>query len=171
MLVSNVDSGERLAMATWVWAARWNTLSTWYSFRARAISPGSQMSPWTASTRPASPSMARVEAAGSSRLIATTRAPCSSSALIVQAPSKPWPPVTRTDEPLMSPACTPRLRSTPQLPRRPAGGPQVIEHDRVLVGVHAVPEAVVAVGAQGAGRGQTRERLALEHAVCLQHVE
>ena len=34
--------------------------------------------------------------------------------------------------------------------------PQVVEHDRVLVGVHAVPEALVAIRAQLPGRGEPR---------------
>src|SRR6201999_3769197 len=59
----------------------------------------------------------------------------------------------------------------PKLPRGVALGPPVVELDRVLVGVQAVPEAVVAVGAQVAGGGQPLQRLALEHAVGLEHVE
>ena len=49
--------------------------------------------------------------------------------------------------------------------------PHVVERDSVLVGVHALPEALVAVGAQLAVGGQALERLALEHAVALQVVE
>src|SRR6478672_9377790 len=51
------------------------------------------------------------------------------------------------------------------VPDLPGGGPlrpQVVELDRVLVGVQAVPEAVVAVGAEVAGGGQALQRLALE---------
>ena len=33
---SHVDSGERLAMPTIVWAARWNTALTLYSLRIRS---------------------------------------------------------------------------------------------------------------------------------------
>ena len=40
----------------------------------------------------------------------------------------------------------------PQAPGRPPGGPQVVQCDGVLVGVHALPEALVAVGAQLARR-------------------
>ena len=43
--------------------------------------------------------------------------------------------------------------------------------DRVLVGVHALPEARVPVGAQVAVGGQALERLALEHAGAIQVVE
>ena len=43
--------------------------------------------------------------------------------------------------------------------------PEVVEQDRVLVGVHAVPEALVAVPAQLAGGGEPLERLALEDRV------
>src|SRR6478752_122120 len=68
-----------------------------------------------------------------------------------------------------------RTRPTGVLgPNLPGGGtlrPQVVELDRVLIGVHAVPEAVVAVGAEVARGGQPLERLALEHAVGLEHVE
>ena len=55
--------------------------------------------------------------------------------------------------------------------RAPAGCPQVVERDRVLVGVHALPEALVAVGAQLAARRPALERLALEHAVAREVVE
>ena len=51
----------------------------------------------------------------------------------------------------------------PPAPRRP----QVVEGNGVLVGVHALPEALVAVGAQLAGRRQALQRRALEHAVGL----
>ena len=47
-------------------------------------------------------------------------------------------------------------RSVPQLPRRPPCRPQVVEQHRVLVRVHAVPEALVAERAQLAGGGQPR---------------
>src|ERR1700750_535960 len=60
------------------------------------------------------------------------------------------------------------------VPELPGGGPlrpQVVELDRILVGVQAVPEAVVAVGAEVTGGGQPLQRLALEHAVGLEHVE
>src|SRR5829696_3182724 len=56
-------------------------------------------------------------------------------------------------------------------PRRPgsgAGRPEVVERDRVLVGVHAGPEAAVAErGELPAGR-QALERLALEHRILAQ---
>ena len=64
MLVSNVDTGERLAVPTSVCAARWKTLSTSYSFSARAIRPSVQMSPWTTSTAPSRPSSRSGETAG-----------------------------------------------------------------------------------------------------------
>src|ERR1700749_4427636 len=54
------------------------------------------------------------------------------------------------------------------VPELPGGGPlrpQVVELDRILVGVQAVPEAVVAVRAQVTGGGKALQRLALEHAV------
>src|SRR3954453_11991358 len=50
-------------------------------------------------------------------------------------------------------------------PRRAARRPQVVERDRVLVGVHAAPEAAMAVSAELARGGQRLERLALEHRV------
>src|SRR5687767_5744534 len=54
--------------------------------------------------------------------------------------------------------------ASPQLPRRLAGRPQVVELDRVLVGVHALPEARVPVRAQLPVGGEALERLALERA-------
>src|SRR3712207_4287898 len=56
----------------------------------------------------------------------------------------------------------------PGRPGRRAGGPEVVERHRVLVGVHAGPEAVVAVGAQLAVGREALERLALEHRVVAQ---
>src|SRR3954454_19226461 len=53
----------------------------------------------------------------------------------------------------------------------PGGGavrPQVVERDRVLVGVHAGPEALVAERGELAVGGHTLERLALEHGVLAQ---
>ena len=47
----------------------------------------------------------------------------------------------------------------PDGPRRPAAGPQVVEHHRVLVGVHAVPKAGVPKGAQLPGGRQAAEGL------------
>ena len=43
------------------------------------------------------------------------------------------------------------IASCRRQPRRRSRGPQVVQRDRVLVGVHALPEALVAVGAQLAG--------------------
>src|SRR5215208_6188624 len=59
------------------------------------------------------------------------------------------------------------LRGEAQLrsPWGVAAGPQVVERDRVLVGVHAGPEALVAVGGELAVGRQALERLALEHRV------
>ena len=59
----------------------------------------------------------------------------------------------------------------PHAPRRVAGRPQVVEHDRVLVGVHAVPEALVAVGAQVPLGREPGQRLVLEHARLVHVVE
>src|SRR5690349_1198102 len=49
--------------------------------------------------------------------------------------------------------------------------PEVVEHHRVLIGVHAVPESRVPVGAQLARRRKALQRLSLEHAVLGQIVE
>src|SRR3954451_24151962 len=61
----------------------------------------------------------------------------------------------------------PAMRSIlgPALPRRSSRRPQVVEHHRVLVRVHAGPEAVMAIGAQPPVRREPLERLALEHRV------
>src|SRR5947208_1727378 len=59
-------------------------------------------------------------------------------------------------------------RALPHPPRRLPRGPQVVQHDRVLVRVHAVPEALVPVAAQLALGSQPLQRRALEHAVGLQ---
>src|SRR5947209_13119187 len=56
-------------------------------------------------------------------------------------------------------------------PRRPAARPQVVERDRVLVGVHALPEPLVAEGAQLTRSGKALERLVLEHAVRRERLE
>ena len=56
-------------------------------------------------------------------------------------------------------------------PRRLAALPEVVEDDRVLVGVHAVPKALVAVGAQLSVRGEALERLALQDALRVEVVE
>ena len=66
--------------------------------------------------------------------------------------------------------CPVRARGR-RAPRRPPRVPQVVERNGVLVGVHALPEALVAVGAQLPVGGEPRERLALEHAVGAQVVE
>src|SRR6185295_12202246 len=52
-----------------------------------------------------------------------------------------------------------------------AGGPEVVEDDGVLVGVHAVPEALVAEGPQLAVGSESLQRLALEHAALVEMVE
>src|SRR5918999_61916 len=57
-------------------------------------------------------------------------------------------------------------REVPSGPHPPGGsvlGPEVVQEHRVLVGVHAVPEAEMAVGAELAAGRQALERLALEH--------
>src|SRR5690348_8325291 len=61
----------------------------------------------------------------------------------------------------------PAMRSIlgPAPPRCSARRPQVVEHQRVLVGVHAGPEALVTVGPQLAARRQALQRLALQHGV------
>src|SRR6476620_4600822 len=55
-------------------------------------------------------------------------------------------------------------RSCPDLPGRPLAGPQVVELDGVLVGVHALPEDGMAEGAELIVVREPLERLALEHA-------
>src|SRR5581483_6233100 len=57
----------------------------------------------------------------------------------------------------------------PHAPGGVARGPEVVEDDRVLVGVHAVPEAVVAEARELPLGRQALERVALKHAV-LGHV-
>src|SRR6476646_6486112 len=59
----------------------------------------------------------------------------------------------------------------PGLPGRLSLLPEVVEHHRVLVGVHAVPEALVAVRMQLAGGGELLEGISLQHAVLAQVVE
>src|SRR5436190_13965252 len=55
-------------------------------------------------------------------------------------------------------------RSCPDLPGRTLAGPEIVELDGVLVGVHALPEACVPEGPKLVVVGQALERLALEHA-------
>src|SRR3954470_10927969 len=57
------------------------------------------------------------------------------------------------------------MASVPQPPGNVALGPGVVEEQGVLVRVHALPEALVPVGAQLALAGELLERLALEDAV------
>ena len=59
----------------------------------------------------------------------------------------------------------------PDPPGRLAAGPEVVQRHRVLVGVHAVPEALVAEGVQLAVGGEALQRLALEHAVGVEIAE
>ena len=78
---------------------------------------------------------------GRSRRTTTTSAPRSSSARLRCEPIRPSAPVTSTERPRSVPASISRPAR-----RQPRGGgrvgvPQVVERDRVLVGVHAVPEA------------------------------
>src|SRR5918992_2352892 len=61
--------------------------------------------------------------------------------------------------------------SGPDLPGGPALGPEVVQEDRVLVGVHAVPEAAVLEGAELAVGRETLERVALQHVVRADVVE
>src|SRR3954449_8399943 len=56
-------------------------------------------------------------------------------------------------------------------PRRVAGRPQVVQRHRVLVGVHAAPEARVPVRRPRARRGGRLARLALQHRVRAQVLE
>src|SRR5262245_49490235 len=56
-------------------------------------------------------------------------------------------------------------------PRRRAFGAQAVELERVLEGVHAVPEALVSVGVQLSGRRQVLERTLFEHIVATDEVE
>ena len=80
-----------------------------------------------------------------------------------QEPANPRPPVTS--------ALTVAGSS---LQTRQGGSPDAqrsLSSDGVLVGVHAVPEALVPVGAQLAVGRQSLERLALEDAVVVQIVE
>ena len=80
----------------------------------------------------------------------TTSTPRSSRALQSQAPTNPRPPVT-------SATLTPSAdrRRVPDPPRRRPPVPEVVEQDRVLVGVHAVPEAL-----DGGTRAARRRRRA-----------
>src|SRR5437588_5233569 len=163
-LVSKVAVGERSAVPTSVWAARWNTVSTSYSARARSTTAASRTSPQTTSTRASVPSSAKAESAGSSRRRTATRASRASSAFTSHEPRSPWAPVTKQEVTL-------RVRSRPQLPGRPPLRPQVVEQHRVLVGVHAVPEARVPVGPQLPVGGQPLQGLALQDAGVIHVVE
>src|SRR5260221_13724322 len=64
-----------------------------------------------------------------------------------------------------------RSRLGQGFPRRLPPGPEVVEHDSVLVGVHAVPEAVVTVRPQLAVSSETCQGLALQHAVAVDVAE
>ena len=85
---------------------------------------------------------------GPGRSSTRTSSPRSSSARARCEPTKPWPPVTSARL-TRSPPSRAQVR-----PRRLARGPEVVEDDRVLVGVHAVPEALVPVGVQLAVGGE-----------------
>jgi hypothetical protein len=85
----------------------------------------------------ATPAM-RPAASASAPTAATTRAACTSEV----------PPISGPDD-----------------PGRAAAGPEVVQRHRVLVGIHALPEALVSVGRELAHRGESLERLALEHGV------
>src|SRR5215217_4708417 len=57
-----------------------------------------------------------------------------------------------------------RLLRGPDLPGWVLLVPEVVELDRILVRIHALPEPGVAEGAELTVRGQALERLPLEHA-------
>src|SRR5262245_25214597 len=164
MLLSNVDSGLRLAVPTIVCAARCRTVSISYSFSARSTRSKSSTSPWTAVTAPHSGLCSTSEPGTRSRTRPTTLAPRCTSSRVVHAPRMPVQPVTNT------------LRSSqkltsPHLPRRVAACPHVVVLDEVAVGVHALPEAGVPVQRQLPVGRQAGERRLLEHAVWIQPFE
>src|SRR6185436_12756671 len=66
---------------------------------------------------------------------------------------------------------SPASASRPDLPGCLAGLPEVIEQDRILVSVHAVPEPVVPVGGELPVRRKPLQRLSLEHTAVLEVVE
>ena len=114
-------------------------MSTSYSASARAIRPSAQMSPCDDVDR-----AARGPSGRSAEPVASSRRTRSTACLgVEQRADEPAP-----EQPVGAGHEHASARSVPQLPRRPARGPQIVEEDRVLVGVHAVPEALVPERAQ-----------------------
>src|SRR5215213_4782662 len=152
----------------------------------RATASASVRSPCTWMRSSSTPSIPTAEGRSFSRRRSkeTTVSPRSRSAFASQPPTKPRAPVTRQ---ALTAAASPatglgfalsrfasRRRhrlAVPDSPRRLSGGPEIVERDRVLVGVHAIPEPVVAVGAQALRLGEALKRLALEHALVVDDVE
>ena len=140
-LASKLGSGEDAAMPTIVWAARWKTVPAPCSASARStVSPPLVGRPPPRPPRPRS----RAEGGGGAPLAGSAvegddRSPRSSSALQSQAPTNPRPPVT-SELAGAGPGGVP----LPNGPRRSPVAPEVVQGHRVLVGVHAVPEARMA---------------------------
>src|SRR5262249_34579415 len=136
----------------------------------------------TSSTSARSPSRSSPEVRGPPRSVwrglgrssTRTAVPAASSPAARCDPTNPCPPVTsalftshlcRTSVLTgrkLKPSWSLRPINTAGGPRGFSRAPEVVEDDGVLVGVHAVPEALVAVGAELAGGGERLQRLALQ---------
>src|SRR3954452_14522033 len=165
MLASKVSAGSDIAGPTRVCAARWKTPSNWPLESTASISSRSRRSPCTRSTSVAIRCRVNPESGRDERSTTVTASPRSSSARARCEATNPLPPVTSERFREFPPG------SRPRLPGRLARLPEVVEDDRVLVGVHAVPEPLVPEGAELAGARQPLELLALEDAVPAQVLE
>src|SRR5690242_1053727 len=146
-----------------VCAARWKTVRISYSPRARSINVWSTTSPRTMVTLPAVPERASSLCGTRSRSTQTTSAPAASSRFTSQLPTRPAPPVTSTGRSRQRVIARPA--SFPELPRRVAARPELVQMLVLAERVHGVEEAVVLERAELAVERELLERLLLEHAV------
>ena len=106
--VSSVSTGDELAVATIVWAARWKTRSTPYSFKTLSADCGSSRSIVASSHRSARPIRSKWDPSATLRRGTTTVAPSDRSRSVSQLPMNPFAPVTSVvapgrDSALMNP--------------------------------------------------------------------
>src|SRR5689334_5905086 len=172
MLLSNVDSGFRLAIPTMVWAARWNTVSISYSASVRSIRSRSRISPRTTLTH----SIVRLRTSSlfgtQSRTRQTTSAPALARLRVSQLPSRPVAPVMSVGRSRQKRSFSAMASLGPNLPGRLTIFPEVVQNLEFTIGVHRKKGSVVVVRHQLTLRCQPFQRLMLQNAlVAIQVIE
>ena len=133
--------GLRLAVPTMAWAARWMTVSVWYSPMARSRRSRSRTSPRTTRTRSMARDRTNSDCGTQSRTTHDHFRAGRHEAL--SQPSRPTDRLRRSPEP-GGPARS--RRSFPDLPGGRVGGPQLVEVLVLAKRVHGVEEAFMPVG-------------------------